>query len=229
MNKLIGYIAVLVVLGAAAYFIYTHAPRLEGGPGDAPAPSEQIGEGSQRVVHEETDTYIIDVKYEHTGNAAIDTKIDAAVMRATDAFKTDAAQMGSPEPGFPKFGFQGESSDVFTGGEVVSERINLYQNTGGAHGLPIVLTLNYDAATGEEITLDRALSLIGLTLDEVAQKALTQLHQEFGDSVFEDGAQPKPENYGTFLVTPYNVTFIFQAYQVVAYAAGMPEITFARK
>ncbi|HVU75459.1 MAG TPA: DUF4163 domain-containing protein [Candidatus Paceibacterota bacterium] len=228
MNKFIGYLIALIVLGAAAYFIYIHAPRLEA-PVMATSTGEQVGEGTQRVIHEETDTYTIDVKYEHVDNAVIDAKIDAAVQKAVDAFKADAAQMGSPETGFPKYGFQGESTDVYTGGDITSERINLYQDTGGAHGLPIVLTLNYDTATGEEISLDRALALTGMTLAQVSQRSLSQLHQEFGDTVFDDGAAPKEENFSTFLVGPYNVTFIFQAYQVVAYAAGMPEITFARK
>jgi hypothetical protein len=227
MNKFITYVLAVIILGAAAFFIYMHAPRLA--PPDMATSTEQIGEGSMRAIHEDTDTYTIDVKYEHVGNASIDAKIDAAVQKAVDAFKADVVQMGSPEPGFPKFGFQGESADVYTGGEITSERINLYQDTGGAHGLPIVLTLNYDTATGEEVSLDRALSLIGMDLTTVSQKVLAQLHQEYGDSVFEEGAAPKAENYGTFLVTPYNVTFIFQAYQVVAYAAGMPEVTFARK
>jgi hypothetical protein len=159
----------------------------------------------------------------------MDAKIDAAVKAATDAFKADVAQMGAPETGFSKYSFKGEAADTYSGGDIVSERINLYQDTGGAHGLPIVITLNYDSSTGDEVTLDKALSLIGLTLQQVSDKALAQLHQEYGDSVFVDGAAPKPENYQTFIVGPYNVTFIFQAYQVVAYAAGMPEISFARK
>jgi hypothetical protein len=92
-----------------------------------------------------------------------------------------------------------------------------------------VLTLNYDARTGETITLDRALSLIGKSLNDVAATSLAQLKQEFGASIFADGATPKAENYATFIVGPTNVTFIFQPYQVVAYAAGMPEVTFARK
>jgi hypothetical protein len=230
MGKFIGYVLTVLVLGVAAYFIYMHAPRLAPPTGtDMATSTEQIGEGSMRSVNEQTDTYTIDITYHHVSSEAINTEIDAEIRSVVDAFKADAAQMGTPEPGFPKFALQGEGADVYEGGDITSERVNLYQDTGGAHGLPIVLTLNYDSATGEKISLDRALSLIGMNLEQVSQKALSQLHQEFGDSVFEEGAQPTPENYGTFLVSPYNVTFIFQAYQVVAYAAGMPEVTFARK
>jgi hypothetical protein len=228
MNKFIIYVLTIVVLGAAAFFIYMHAPRLAP-PETATSTPEQIGEGTMRAVSEENDTYTIDITYHHVSSEAINAQIDAEVRSVVDAFKADAAQMGSPEPGFPKFSLQGESADIYDGGDIVSERINFYQDTGGAHGLPIVLTLNYDAKTGEKVSLERALSLIGMSLGQVSERSLAQLHQEFGDSVFEEGAAPKAENYGTFLVTPYNVTFIFQAYQVVAYAAGMPEVTFARK
>jgi hypothetical protein len=227
MSKFITYVVTVAVLGVAAFFIYMHAPRLA--PPEMATSTEQVGEGSMRALTENTDTYTIDITYHHVASAAINAQIDAEVRAVADAFKADAAQMGSPEPGFPKFSLQGESADVYDGSDIVSERINLYQDTGGAHGLPIVLTLNYDAATGEKVSLDRALSLIGMDLTQVSQKVLTQLRQEFGDSIFAEGAAPKAENYGTFLVTPYNVTFIFQAYQVVAYAAGMPEVTFARQ
>ena len=111
----------------------------------------------------------------------------------------------------------------------MSQRLNLYQDMGGAHGLPIVVGLNYDAATGRELTQDDALRMTGLTLQQISTQALKELHQEFGESVFTEGAEPKSDNYRTFIVGPYNVTFIFQAYQVVAYAAGMPEVSFERK
>lgn len=226
MQKTLTYIVALVVLSSAAYLIYTKAPRL---PQNQTATSTAAAaDDMTQTVKEETAQYSVNVTYRHFGSPAIDEKIDAAVRAAIAAFKQDA-QQGPPEAGQPKYTFTGEATDAYQGNDFTSERINLYQDTGGAHGLPIVLTLNYDSSTGEEVSLDRALSLTGLTLADVSKKALLQLHQEFGDAVFEDGVQPKPENYQTFLVSPYKVTFIFQAYQAVAYAAGMPEVSFARR
>lgn len=223
------YIIAIIALGTAAYFIYVHAPRLESGPITPDTTTEQTDAGTERSIQEDTADYSIDVTYRHLGIPSVDAQIDARVADAVAAFKNDATQAGPHEDGFPPYTFGGEAADTFTGGDIVSERVNLYQYTGGAHGLPIVLTFNYHAGTGKEVTLDEALALTGLTLGEVSDRALAQLAQEYGESVFTDGAKPRAENYSTFIVSPYKVTFIFQAYQVVAYAAGMPEISFARK
>lgn len=180
------------------------------------------------TIAEDTPSYAIDVEYRLSGHTAIDAKIEAEIQNVASAFKADAATF-DPAVSSRPYSLSGEVAELYVASDIVSERINLYQDTGGAHGLPIVLTLNYDATTGEEISLDRALSLVGLGLGDVARRAQDQLHQEFGsESVFEDGAAPTPANYQTFVVSPHNVTFIFQAYQVVAFAAGMPEVTFAR-
>jgi hypothetical protein len=188
-------------------------------------PAEQ----ETKTIKEETSSYTIDVDYKLFGIPSVDAHVVAEVQKAIVSFKDSVANTYDPTVETRPYSLSGDIADYYSGGDIVSERINLYQDTGGAHGLPIVLTLNYDAKTGETITLDRALSLTGLSLSEVAAKSLAQLKQEFGDSVFAGGAEAKPENYATFMVTPYTVTFIFQAYQVVAYAAGMPEVKFERK
>lgn len=228
MKKLFVAIIFLAALGGVLYYAVHMPPQsvaLPAGVGDTtgttPTPSET------KTIKEETASYLIDVDYRLSGIPVVDEHIQTEVQKAIDAFKKDAAGHDlavDPRP----YAFTGEIADFYSGGPIVSERINLYQDTGGAHGLPIVLALNYDAKTGETITLERALSLIGLTLDEVAAKSLAQLKQEFGESVFVGGTEPKAENYATFMVESYSVKFIFQAYQVVAYAAGMPEVKFNR-
>lgn len=233
MQKLLVAIIFIAALGGVLYFALTQKPVTVAMPGAVPdttgATTADPIPTEAKTIKEETPSYTIDVDYRLFGNPTVDAHVEAEVQRAVDAFKKDAAGFDATVESRP-YTFSGEIVDYYAGGDIVSERINLYQDTGGAHGMPIVLTLNYDAKTGETITLDRALSLTGLTLADVATKSLAQLNQSYGeDSVFKSGAEPKAENYATFIVTPSNVTFIFQAYQVVAYAAGMPEVTFDRK
>jgi hypothetical protein len=229
MKKLFVAIIFVAALSGVIYFALTQKPAmvaLPDGVGDTTGTSSSTP-SETKTIKEETASYRIDVDYRLFGIPVVDSHVQAEVQRAIDAFKKDAANF-DPAVETRPYSFTGEIADFYSGSDIVSERINLYQDTGGAHGLPIVLTLNYDAKTGETITVDRALSLVGLSIADVSAKSLAQLKQEFGDSVFAEGASPKVENYSTFIVAPYNVTWIFQAYQVVAYAAGMPEVKFNR-
>ncbi len=218
----------LAALSGVLYFALTQKIEPVAMPGSVP---ETVGETPatpvDKNISEETTAYRINVDYRLFGIPVVDEHVEAEVKKAVDAFKRDAAGFDQSVES-RAYTFSGEIGDFYSGSDIVSERINLYQDTGGAHGLPIVLTLNYDAKSGETVTLDRALALTGLTLPEIASRSLAQLKQEFGDSVFEGGTTATAENYATFLVTPFNVTFIFQAYQAVPYAAGMPEVKFER-
>ncbi len=229
MKKLLVAILLIAALCGAIYFALSQKPAMRAMPGTV---SDTTGTSSGAVetktIKEEATSHIIDVDYRLSGIAAVDAHIEEEIQKAVNAFKNDAKNF-DPEVESRPYTFSGEIADFYVGSDIVSERINLYQDTGGAHGLPIVLTLNYDATTGEVITLDRALSLIDMSLSDVAAKALAQLKQEHGESIFADGATATAENYSTFAVGPTSVTFTFQAYQVVAYAAGMPEVKFARK
>lgn len=231
MKKLLVILVFLTALSGVVYFALTQKMQPVAMPGTVPETvgGTPVATPEAKNISLETAAYRIDVDYRLFGIPAVDAHVEAEVQKAVDAFKKDAAGF-DPKVETRAYTFTGEIGDFYSGSDIVSERINFYQDTGGAHGMPIVLTLNYDAKTGETITLDRALSLIGLTLEEVATKSLAQLSQEYGDSIIsEAGADPKPENYATFIVAPQNVTFIFQAYQVVSYAAGMPEVKYSRK
>ncbi len=231
MQKILVALIFLLALAGVLWFALTQNIRPVALPGTVPetvSTSTDAQKPEDKNISETAPGYTINVNYKLYGIPVVDAHVESEIRKAIDAFKKDAANFDPSVESRP-YTFTGEVADFYSASDIVSERINLYQDTGGAHGLPIVLALNYDAKTGETITLDRALALTGHSLPEVAAQALSQLKQEFGDSVFTEGATPKPENYATFIVTPYNVTFIFQAYQVVAYAAGMPEVKFARQ
>ncbi len=230
MKKLLTVIVFLAALGGVLYLATRMRSEPVAMPGEVIETVDQpIATQETKTIKEETPAYTIDVDYRLSGIAAVDAKIEATVIQSVNAFKADAANFDPAVESRP-YTFSGEIADLYVGGNIVSERINLYQDTGGAHGMPIVLALNYDAKTGEEITLNKILPMIGETLPSIAAKSLVQLKSEYGDdSVFVDGAAAKPENYATYTIGAYNVTFIFQAYQVVAYAAGMPEIKFSIK
>ena len=71
--------------------------------------------------------------------------------------------------------------------------------------------------------------MIGMTLEQVSAAATSQLKAKLGDAMFEEGANTNPENFSSFIISNDKVTFIFQPYQVAAYAAGPQEISVERR
>lgn len=118
-----------------------------------------------------------------------------------------------------------------------------YTYTGGAHGMPFYITMNYDQEKQKFISLND-LFADSTGLDPIskyirrnlAQKLMTfrgapvqgnasvdQFLREQG-SWLKDGTAPIFSNYQNFLLQPKGIRFIFGAYQVGPYAIGTPEV-----
>ena len=176
------------------------------------------------TIAEEAGTYKIQIDYPKFGNAKADAQVQQIIGKAVVEFK---GYPPNPTPVAAKNEMIGEYSAAYVGSEVMSAQMILYQYTGGAHGGAVAFGLNFHP-DGTAYTLDEALGLIGKNLAEVSVEANKQLAEDFGMVQFPDGATPTKENYATFLIGSSTVRFIFQQYQVEAYAAGMPEISFPR-
>lgn len=226
MNKLVGYLLALAALGILAYAVYANAPRIPALPEDTGTAA-----GTEMRVATEfvgTDAYRIEARYPQFGNPLVDEKIKAAVDVAIADFKT--IPPNPPGSATPKNEFIGSFDTVYAGSDIISVKLLLSQDTGGAHPNTVAVGVNVDPKTGRALTLDDALALTGMSLGQVAAESLAQLKAKLGaDMIFPEGADPKPENYGTFLVSASAVTFVFQSYQVAPYSSGMQEVSFPRK
>ena len=224
MNRALAVAAILVVLGGgyALYKAFTRVPPASDVLSDA-----RVATATER---EEADTYVIDAKYPQFDIAAIDAQVEAVVGEALTQFKNDVT-LGPPPPGsaVARYEFQSMFDSAYVGPDVVSAKLVVSTYMGGAHGNAVIYGLNYDRESGNQLTLDDALSMIGLSLAEVAERAKTELTTKLGaDIISPEGADPTPENYATFIVGPERVTFVFQVYQIAPYAAGLQEVSFAR-
>ncbi len=224
MNRALIIAAILVVLGGgyALYKSLTRLPRVS-----------QILPGVQVVTateKEEADTYTVNANYPQFGIPTIDENVRAVVSEAVAQFKEDiAAGPPPPDSAVLRYEFESMFDSAYVGPDVISARLIISAYLGGAHGNAVIHGLNYDRETARVLTLDDALSMIDLTLEEVAGRAKTELAAKLGtDVIFLSGADPTPENYGTFVVGPEAVTFVFQLYQIALYAAGVQEVSFAR-
>jgi hypothetical protein len=226
MNRIIGYILALIVLGGAAYLVYSNAPRLP-----EPSAGTNTNVGTEMTVASEyagSTSYHIEAHYPQFGIPPVDAKIKATVDSAIAEFKT--IPPNPPGSSLPQNEFTGSFDAVYVGADVVSVELLFSEDTGGAHPNAVIVAVNVDRKTGKELTLNDALAMTGLTLQQVATQSLVQLNAKFNGTVpFPEGAQAKPENYSTFLVNKDNVTFIFNDYQVASHADGPQETSFPRK
>jgi hypothetical protein len=210
----LGAAAVIVFVAVEGIWLFSHSSSQETSP-IAMATS---------TIQADTDTYTINLAYPKFGIERADIQVQAIVDRAVDEFK---AIPPNPTPIAAKNELDGQFTPINQGPDILSALLEIYQFTGGAHGATVAYGLNFHA-DGSAVTLDQALALIGKNLQQVSDAALGQLTERFEMVQFPEGATPTPENYATFVVSKDSVTFIFQQYQVEAYAAGMPQVTFPR-
>ena len=112
---------------------------------------------------------------------------------------------------------------------IVTYYINMYNFTGGAHGLEQLLTLNFDKTTGKTITLDDVMVTgYQMRLNELLQKALLEKADckdinELHDKGYLFSMEMYPSS--NFVLGKDGVTFIYNPYEIAPYALGRIELT----
>ncbi len=228
MNRTLSYIFVAVLaLGAGYYFaIWRQPSEIYVAPPVATSTPVTIAATTQ-TVDEKTSTYMIDAQYPHFGIATIDTKIDKIVNDAITEFKT--LPPNPPEMSSPQNELTIRFDSSYIGDDVISFKLIVSEYTGGAHPNSIFSGLNFDRESGRQLLQGDAFKMIKRTAQQVSVSATAQLKAKLGETMFEEGANTNSENFSSFLISEKKVTFIFQPYQVAAYAAGPQEVSFERQ
>jgi hypothetical protein len=224
MKKYIGLAILLIALIGILAFIasYTNvrAPFHLGAPQGATITTAQL--------HDEGATYVISAQYPQFDIPAIDSQIKQAVDDAVAEVKGYPAN--PPESATPKNSLDVSFDNIYAGPDVISVELLISEYSGGAHPNTLYSAMSFDRTTGKKLTLDDALKMIGLTLQQLSDQASTTLAAKLGDGFqFRDGVAPTLDNFSAFLVSDKSVTFIFQPYQVAAYAAGAQQVTLPRR
>lgn len=116
---------------------------------------------------------------------------------------------------------------LFNRGNVISQVINTYQYTGGAHGLSSTQGLNLDLSTGSPIRYEdvfyqndeKDISALILSYLLAKYKANNQDELETMGFMFDE-LQPSRN----FVVNDQGITFIYGQYELGAYALGIIEL-----
>ena len=226
MKMFLSVVVALAVLGGVLYFVAPYLKTAEPAIVEEGTEEARVEVRTERI-QEGDAAYTIDVSYPQFGIASIDAQIKEIVSNAVTEFKSLPAN--PPESAAPQNSFDGSFDSVYIGPDVVSVKLILSQYTGGAHPLTLVSGLNYDRATGRQLLQSDAFAMLGLSVDEISAAATAELKTKLGDAMFEEGANTNPENFSSFVISENEITFIFQQYQVAAYAAGVQEVRFPRK
>ncbi len=150
----------------------------------------------------------------------------ALVQQEIDAFKQGLSMLPVEPIGMGSY-LEINFERVSPPGNLLSLKFHIdFYSDGAAHPNTYSRTATYDLEAGSFLTLDRLFLPGADYLAVIADYCLAQLRAgPFGEALFEDGAQPRPENYANWNVTAEGLLITFDPYQVAAYAAGPQLIT----
>jgi len=142
-----------------------------------------------------------------------------SITTQIDAFNTEYQNFKKDFPEIPQYWdaqIDGEVS--FQSAEIISIAITAYLNTGGAHGNTTISFLNFDAATGKEISKEK------LFTDMDSFKTIAKLY--FDEEITDKSILFDPDNFEL----PVNIGFsedgvilLYNAYEIAPYATGIIE------
>lgn len=100
-----------------------------------------------------------------------------------------------------------------------------FYSAGAAHPGSYSITLNYDLDQGRELKLSDLFVANSNYLEVISNHCIAELSkQPFFDAAFTTGADPTPENYRNWNITPDGVLITFDTYQVAPGAAGPQQV-----
>lgn len=190
-------------------------------------------ESQKQCVRPWEDRIVVEMDRPSTGNAKLDLILQNKANRIEKLFRKEAGQFMTTDS------LQNAELnivyDVTQTGTVIAVRMDVYTFLGGAHGIEVSYTWNYDTKTGKNLSLLQTLSRAKLmtVAKNIEKKLLQKRPQDFTDaSWLQTGLSPKRlANYGTFTVGTdasgkvKTVTFYFDDYQVGPHVIGRPVVS----
>ena len=97
---------------------------------------------------------------------------------------------------------------------------------GAAHPFTTSRTINYDLTAGRELALAELFLPNSNYLDFISKYCVADLQKQLGEFfIFPEGAEPNPENYRLWNITPDGLQITFQQLQVAPSATGEVLVT----
>lgn len=222
MHKYLAGVMVVVLLFVIALAVGGRGGGVVEAPAEVQEPMISLG-----TIAATTSAYVVDAQYPIFGLLAIDTQIKKTVEDVIA--ELEAAPPVDHDFSVATNSFTGLFESPYVDSEYVSVKLVLSSYTGGAHPNTSFVGQSFDKATGKRLVLADVLPLIGKSIEDLSASSTEMLKADLGeDFMFPEGAAANPDNFGSFLVSSSSVTFIFQQYQVTAYAFGPQEVSVPR-
>jgi hypothetical protein len=181
----------------------------------------------KEVLRQDNQYYAIEAAYPVTRDARTSTMLKEFVEGQIAQFIEDTSWVMDPSIDSSARGVL--SLDI-SYQETIATRANTYvftiaSYTGGAHGLQATRTYAFNEK-GEVITLEKLFTNGAKGLETIAAFVERELiKKNVSDaSWIKEGTRPVADNYQNFVIIDNGITFIFDAYQVAPYSAGIQSI-----
>jgi hypothetical protein len=249
-NTIIGLVGVLVIIGAIYTFMHKKTP-VTGDP--VQTATSTLSAVTMVSIATSTEYITATGTYPQFSNASasFNQNIAAQVNRAlTDHIKFseenwkaryETSTAGDGITKFPdeanKFPLEVQTAIIRNDADIISGHMRISEYAGGAHGMEVIATFNYDVKNQKEITIEDFIkkdpkflnkasvasrSFLKITLAENANVSADEIDQ----TMLNAGTEPTVDNFHTFtLLNDHQITFYFTEYQVAAYAYGSSKIT----
>ena len=184
-------------------------------------------ETDKKTISEENQYYAINASYPVTKDDRITAHLKAFVEDQIAQFKEDTAWVMDESIDSSASGVLSLEVDYREQRSTHADNyiFQITSYTGGAHGLQATRTFAFDKI-GKSIVLTDLFTNGEAGIKTVATFVQTELtKKKISDADWiKDGAGATADNYQNFVIEDTGVTFIFDPYQVAAYAAGTQNI-----
>jgi hypothetical protein len=222
-------IAIIII----AWLVMTHRTNAPVSVTPTPAATTPIDkvwpsvEVKKEKITDANQYYNIDAAYPVTNDTRISDQFKSFVDDQIAQFKDDTSW--ATDPSIDSAAENSLSLDIDyienKSAHVDTYVFSIVTYTGGAHGLQVTRTFAFDA-NGKALKLADVFTNGEQGLKTIApfvQKEITK--KGISDAKWiADGAAPNADNYQNFIVGDDGVTFVFDPYQVAAYAEGIQNI-----
>ena len=157
---------------------------------------------------------------------AFNNAVEGALLAQLELFKIDLPSAGNNPFGFdhPSTFLSGYQIHTATQSLVSLEMDLSIYHPGAIHPLPSTLTVTFDLASGQPLTLADLFVPGSAYLERLAELAQAQL-TERGSLLFAEGLAPTAENFQNWVLTPHGLTLIFHSSQVTVQEFGPQRVT----
>ncbi len=159
---------------------------------------------------------------------AFNEQITALLQKAADDFKNNVTSNAIAIPGVSGSEFDEQYKNTAPQGNIVSIQFQMLGYVSGmAHPYHLNPTFTYDIEGGKVLALGDLFLPNSDYLTPISKYCAAELSKrDIGFTAdFTQGADPKPENYQNWNITPDGLAIIFSEYQVAPYAAGPQTVT----